>query len=146
MKITIFYLFLLLSFSCAFAGQNPALSDSSCTKWHKISKIIARLPYNGLDEKPSKQEQSPQRLMSLGLILSILGWVGTPIIGGLGFFACIAGAILGFYGIVKARKLGEKKYGKGIAAIIIGGSALLLSFLVITIFTLFILLQEPIFF
>jgi hypothetical protein len=135
-----------MSCSCAFAGQNPAFSDStSAAKWQKISKKIVALSFNGLDKEPLK-DQTPKQLMTLGLILSILGWVSTPIISGFGLLICLAGAIMGFLGIMKARKMGEKKYGRGIAAIIIGGLPLVFSILILIGLVIFIMLQEPIFF
>jgi hypothetical protein len=135
-----------MSFSCAFAGQNPAFSDStSAAKWQKISKKIVALPFGNLDKEPFK-DKTHKQLMTLGLILSILGWVTGPITSGFGLLICLAGAIIGVLGIIKARKMGEKKYGKGIAAIIIGGLPLVLTFLLITGLVIFIMLQEPIFF
>lgn len=92
------------------------------------------------------KEKDPKKLMTVGLVLSIIGLCTLPILNVLALTMCILGVTLGFMGIMMKRNKGEKDYGIGVAALTIGGIPILLAVLGVFILGIFILTQEPIFF
>lgn len=128
---------------CFFISLNPTFAGSA-SMHAKQEKTVINNPFSHSNVHSAK-EINPRKIMKTGLIISIISLVFLPIFLPLTFIIGTLGAILGFIGIMKLRKIGEKKWGNGIAAIIIGGLPVLLLGLLFYVFIIVFQLVEPIF-